>query len=73
MSPKHASTTPNRLVPSPAVRQWIYNVFIAALAVAAGYGIISAESGGLWVTFAAAVLELPVVTARANVPKASSE
>ena len=50
---------------TPAVRRRIYEVSIAACAVAVGYGLLTAEDALLWLGLAAAVLGL----ARANVPE----
>lgn len=54
---------------NPAVRAWIYNILIAAGAVAVGYGLITAEQGGLWLALAGAILSSSNGLARANVPQ----
>lgn len=48
---------------TPAVRRRIYEVSIAACAVAVGYGLLTAEDALLWLGLAAAVLGM----ARVNV------
>ena len=48
----------------PEVRAWIYNVTIAALAVAMTYGLLTGEQAAVWLGLVAAVVGL----ARANVP-----
>lgn len=58
----------NKVIPSPAVRAWIYGVLVAAAAVAIGYGLITAEQGNLWLAFFGAVLGLSNSLALANTP-----
>lgn len=53
----------------PEVRGWIYNVTIAALAIATGYGLLTGEQAALWLGLAAAVVGL----ARANLTPADGE
>lgn len=64
-----ATTTPNKWVPSPEARVWIYGVLAAAAAVATGYGVLTAEQGGLWLSLGAAVLGVGNLLAARNVPK----
>ena len=59
----------NKIIPSPAVRAWIYGILVAAAAVGVGYGVITAEQGNLWLAFAAAVLGLSNGLALVNTPK----
>lgn len=61
--------TPNRFIPSPAVRAWLYNVMIALVPVGVFYGLVTVEEGGLWLTVASAIFGVGVGTARANVPR----
>lgn len=51
---------------TPKVRAHLYEVSIAAIAVAVGYGLLTGEQAALWLLLIGAVLGL----ARANVPKA---
>ncbi len=53
----------------PAVRGWIYNVTIAALAIATGYGLLTGEQAALWLGLVAAVVGL----ARANLTPDAGE
>lgn len=59
----------NNIIPSPAVRAWIYGVLVAGSLVAVGYGLITAEQGNLWLTLAGAILGLSNGLALANTPK----
>ena len=68
--PKHAQLTPNKWIPSPEVRGYVYSVAIAGAGVAIGYGIITAAEGGLWLSLAAAVLGFPAALAKRNTPSA---
>lgn len=63
----------NKIIPSPAVRAWIYGVLVALAAVGIGYGVITAEQGNLWLALAAAVLGLSNALALANTPKGKHE
>lgn len=38
-----AALTPNRLIPSPAVRRWLYGSAIAVLGVLGVFGLVTAE------------------------------
>lgn len=49
-----------RFIKSTAGRRWLYGVAIAAVALAAAYGLITEELGALWVAVIAALLGLPV-------------
>lgn len=64
-----ATATPNRWIPSPEARLWLYGVLVALAALGAGYGIITAEQGGLWLALGAAVLGVGNLLAARNVPK----
>lgn len=64
-----ATETPNRWVPSPEVRRWLYGILIALAALGVGYGILTAEQSGLWLALASAVLGVGNVVAAGNVPK----
>lgn len=68
--PTHRSTTtPNRIITSPAARRYIYQVFLAAGPVATFYGFASHNELALWGGLLQTVLGLPVGLALANVPK----
>lgn len=60
-----------RFIKSTAGRRWLYGVAIAAVALAAAYGLITEETGALWVAVVAALLGLPV--AAGNVTNAGAE
>lgn len=66
---QRATQTPNRWIPEPAVRSWLYGILVALAAVGVGYGIITAEQGGLWLSLAAATLGVGPLIAGRNVPK----
>lgn len=63
------SETPNAWIPRPDVRRWFYGVLVAGAGVAIGYGLITAEQGGLWLSLGAAVLGTGPLVAGRNVPK----
>lgn len=64
-----ATRTPNRWVPSPEVRKWLYGILVALAALGVGYGILTAEQSGLWLALASAILGLGNVIAAGNVPR----
>ena len=49
-----------KFIKSTAGRRWLYGVALAAVALAAAYGLITDESSALWVGIIAALLGLPV-------------
>jgi hypothetical protein len=53
-------------LPSPKVRQWIYNVLNAALLVLVGYGVLNDQEVALWLLLLNAALGM----AAAKVPSA---
>jgi hypothetical protein len=62
--------TPNRWIPDPAVRRWLYGVVVAMIPVLVLFGLISPESVQLWLNLAAAILGLGTTAlATANTPK----
>ncbi|HEY9438274.1 MAG TPA: hypothetical protein VIS29_06425 [Streptomyces sp.] len=67
-APQHATETPNKWVPSPAVRTYIYGILVVLAAIAVAYGFITAEQGGLWLSLGAAVLGLGNLLAARNTP-----
>lgn len=64
-----ATETPNRWVPSPEVRLWMYGILVALAALAVAYGVVTVEQGGLWLALAAAVLGVGNLIAARNVPR----
>lgn len=64
-----ATATPNRWIPSPAARQWLYGVLAALAPVGVAYGAITAEQGGLWLAVASAVLGVSNLLAAKNTPR----
>lgn len=65
-----ATETPNKWLPSPEARQWLYGVLVALAPVGVTYGLITVEQGGMWLAVASAVLGLGNLLAARNVPKA---
>jgi len=63
---EHAAETPNRWVPSPKVRRYLYRVVLALGALALFYGYVSGESLPLFLALAAAMLDITL--ADANTP-----
>lgn len=63
------SVTPNRWIPSPAARLWLYGVLVALAALGVGYGLLTIEQGGLWLALGAAVLGVGNAVAAGNVPR----
>ncbi len=66
---KLATETPNRWIPRPEVRLWLYGVLVALAALAIGYGLLTAEQGGLWLAVFAAVLGVGPLVAARNTPR----
>lgn len=65
-----ATATPNRWIPSPAVRLWLFRSIAAAGPIVAFYGIMSAEEVALWLGLGATILGTPAASlAAANVPR----
>lgn len=64
-----ATQTPNRWVPSPEVRQWMYGILVALAALGVGYGLITTEQSGLWLALASAILGVGNLIAARNVPR----
>lgn len=66
----HASKTPNRWIPSPELRLWIYGVILAVVPLLVLLGIVTEEVGGHIVLIAAAVLSVGAnALALANIPR----
>ena len=64
-----ATRTPNRWVPSPAARLWMYGILVALAALGVGYGLVTVEQSGLWLALASAVLGVGNLIAARNVPR----
>lgn len=63
--------TPNKWIPSPAVRAWLYGIVVAAGAVAVLYGIVTQEQVSVWLHLIEAALLIGTGgLALANTPKA---
>ena len=64
------SATPNRWVPDPVIRRYLYGVVVALIPVLVAFGVVSPDSVQVWLNVAAAVLGLGTTTlAIANTPK----
>ena len=61
--------TPNRWIASKSARLWLYGVAVAVAALLVGYGILTVEHGGLWLSVVGALLGLGNAVAGRNVPK----
>lgn len=64
-----ATETPNKWIPRPEVRLWLYGVLVALAALGIGYGLITIEQGGLWLAVFAAVLGVGPLIAARNTPR----
>lgn len=64
-----ATETPNRWIPSPEARIWLYGILAAACALAIAYGLLTIEQGGLWLALFAAVLGGGNLVSARNVPR----
>lgn len=58
----------NHIIKNPQVRLWLYGIFVAAGAVAVGYGVVTAEQSGLWLALVGAILSTSNALAAANTP-----
>lgn len=62
--------TPNKWVPSPTARLWLFRSFAAAGPLVVFYGLATAEEVALWLGFGATILGTPAATlASVNVPR----
>lgn len=57
----------DKIIPSPAVRAWVYGLLIAAAPLAVFYGIVTEQEVALWLGVASAALGNGL--ALANTPK----
>jgi hypothetical protein len=68
---QHAAT-PDKYIPSPRVRLYIYRCLVAAGPVVLLYGLLSAEEIAVWLGLGATVLSPGAGLAAANTPKGTS-
>lgn len=67
---ERATITPNRWVPSPAVRAWLYGIIAAVVPLLVLLGVFSTEIGAHVLNIAAAFLAIGALTLAAkNTPK----
>lgn len=66
---ERATETPNKWIPDPAARAWLYGILVALASVGIGYGAITAEQGGLWISLGSALLGVGPLVAARNVPR----
>ncbi|MGP6170633.1 hypothetical protein ACTU6V_05430 [Microbacterium sp. A204] len=65
-----ATETPNRWVPSPAVRAWLYGIIAAAVPLLVLLGVFTVDVGGHVLNIAAALLAIGGLSLAArNTPK----
>lgn len=62
----------NRIIKSPEARRYMYVVGVALAALLVGYGILTAENSGLWLSLLGALLGFSQVTSAANTPEKPS-
>lgn len=66
----HIAVTPNRWIPSPEIRKYIYRVLVGIGPILALYGVVTDAEFILWLGLAETILGSPVgALALANVPK----
>lgn len=62
--------TPNRWIPSPAVRRWLFRSIAAAGPLVVFYGLATADEVALWIGLGATIFGTPPSTlASVNVPR----
>lgn len=67
---KLATATPNRWVPRPELRAWLYRILAAAGPVVVFYGLATSEEVALWIGLGGTILATPAgALASANTPK----
>ena len=65
----HVAVTPNRWIPTPEIRKYIYRVLVAVGPVALLYGLVTDAELIVWLGLAETILATPVgLLAAANVP-----
>lgn len=67
--PEQNNDTPNKWIPSRAVRLWLYGIAVAVAALLIGYGFLTVEQGGLWLVLLASILGVAPAVAARNVPR----
>lgn len=66
-----ATQTPNRWVPSPAVRAWVYSIIAAAVPLLVLLGVFTVDVGAHVLNIAAALLAVSgLALAAGNTPRA---
>lgn len=66
----NATQTPNKWVPRPEIRAWIYRVLAAVGPILVFYGIATAEEVALWLALGGTILSTGALAlASANTPK----
>ena len=71
---EHVAVTPNRWIPSPQVRRYIYRVLVALGPIALLYGLVTDAQLIVWLGLAETVLASPVgALALANTPRETAE
>jgi len=66
---EHEAETPNRFIPSPKARAYVYRVLVACGPVVLLYGLLSAEEIAVWLGLGATILSPGGALAAANTPK----
>lgn len=65
-----ATETPNRWIPSPTARRWLFRALAAAGPLVTFYGLATAEEVALWLGLGATILGTPAASlASVNVPR----
>lgn len=65
----YASATPNKWIPNPDVRRWLFRTLATAGPLVVFYGLATAEEVALWLGLGATILGTPAATlASVNVP-----
>lgn len=65
-----ATTTPNRWIPRPEIRAWIFRIVIAVGPIVVFYGLMTADEIALWIGLGGTILGTPAASlAAANVPR----
>lgn len=63
------TTTPNKWIPRPELRAWLYGIGAAIGALLIGYGVVTAEQGQLWLSLLGAIVVGGNATAGRNLPR----
>lgn len=65
----HRTPGPDRFIPSPAVRRWLYGIAAAVVPALVLLDVVTGEEGAAWLAVAGAILGVPVLgLAAANTP-----